>query len=229
MKMHYRVKDISGKKFNRITAIKFVGVNKHHFAIFLCRCECGTKKILSGVSLRSGSVKSCGCLPKNTFKNEAGKRYGRWLVISFAGIKNRNALWLCRCDCGVEREVKGYSLRGGISKSCGCYRDDRLRLPGHEAQINSRINSTIQSARFRKIKYRISKQKMANLVVQKCHYCGDKPDPVGGVDRIDSRLGYTVKNCVPCCGLCNTMKMEQTVEEFMDRCRKIIENFERPR
>ena len=33
-------------------------------------------------------------------------------------------MWNCVCDCGTERVVRGKSLRGGISKSCGCYRDE---------------------------------------------------------------------------------------------------------
>ena len=27
---------------------------------------------------------------------------------------------LCRCDCGTERVVYTQSLRGGLTKSCGC-------------------------------------------------------------------------------------------------------------
>ncbi len=29
-------------------------------------------------------------------------------------------LWLCRCDCGVERIVAGNNLKSGNTKSCGC-------------------------------------------------------------------------------------------------------------
>jgi hypothetical protein len=30
--------------------------------------------------------------------------------------------WLCRCDCGNEREVTGSALMNGTSTSCGCLR-----------------------------------------------------------------------------------------------------------
>lgn len=50
-----------------------------------------------------------------------GQRFGRWLVLSRAGARNAGDLfWLCRCDCGTEREVAGYSLRKADSRSCGC-------------------------------------------------------------------------------------------------------------
>ena len=29
-------------------------------------------------------------------------------------------MWMCRCKCGTERAVRGYNLRNGTSKSCGC-------------------------------------------------------------------------------------------------------------
>lgn len=45
-----------------------------------------------------------------------GKRIGRWTVLRYAGRE----LWLCRCDCGQEREVIGSNLRSNGSLSCGC-------------------------------------------------------------------------------------------------------------
>lgn len=34
------------------------------------------------------------------------------------------SVWLCRCDCGVEKTVCITALRGGYTKSCGCLRKD---------------------------------------------------------------------------------------------------------
>ena len=40
-----------------------------------------------------------------------------------------------------------------------------------------------------------------------CHYCEGSLNETGGaLDRKDSSLGYTVENCVPCCGDCNLIK-----------------------
>ena len=51
----------------------------------------------------------------------AGERYGKWTVIEFSRKgKHGELYWNCKCDCGTEREVDGYSLRRGDSKSCGC-------------------------------------------------------------------------------------------------------------
>lgn len=54
-----------------------------------------------------------------------GQKFGRWLVLKqVKNEKSRDAKFLCRCDCGVEREVLGKNLRNGRSKSCGCYKKE---------------------------------------------------------------------------------------------------------
>lgn len=50
-----------------------------------------------------------------------GKLFGAWTAIARAGSDvRRQAIWLCRCECGKESLVPGYRLRSGGSTSCGC-------------------------------------------------------------------------------------------------------------
>lgn len=53
-----------------------------------------------------------------------GLNFGRWVVICSAPSTAAGAMWLCRCECGTERNVLGKKLRNGHSKSCGCLRAD---------------------------------------------------------------------------------------------------------
>lgn len=54
-------------------------------------------------------------------KDHAGERFGFWLVLNQAGNDPRGgALWACRCNCGMLRNVRGADLRFGSSVSCGC-------------------------------------------------------------------------------------------------------------
>ena len=64
-------------------------------------------------------------LPPNT-TDETGHRYGRLLVVAYAGRDQPqgHALWLCRCDCGQAATVRGAKLRAGSTVSCGCERAD---------------------------------------------------------------------------------------------------------
>jgi len=63
--------DLIGQKFGRLLPIKCVGKNNNRECLWLCKCECGNEKIISGRSLRSGATRSCGCLQKEfiIFKN----------------------------------------------------------------------------------------------------------------------------------------------------------------
>lgn len=53
--------DITGKKFNKLTAIKRAGTDKNRRALWLCKCDCGNDFIAAVIDLRAGRVKSCGC------------------------------------------------------------------------------------------------------------------------------------------------------------------------
>lgn len=47
-------------------------------------------------------------------------RFGMLTVVGFAYATDKNAYWKCKCDCGKETVVRGYSLKSGGTKSCGC-------------------------------------------------------------------------------------------------------------
>lgn len=57
-----------------------------------------------------------------------GRRFGRLRVLNPAGhAKNGNALWLCQCDCGNSTVADSYRLRHGMTRSCGCLRQESSR------------------------------------------------------------------------------------------------------
>lgn len=63
-----------------------------------------------------------------------GRRFGRLEAIRYAGSDGRKSKWLCRCDCGTEREFVASELAKGRTNSCGCLRrelaSDRHRTHG---------------------------------------------------------------------------------------------------
>lgn len=119
--------DLVGQKFGRLTVIEFAGMNKWGGSLWKCECECGNQVIKSGFNLRQGKTKSCGCLPPgNPRKDLVGKKFHRLTVISFSRIRKNHILWLCQCNCGKIREVDGWQLSSGETKSCGCFSKESL-------------------------------------------------------------------------------------------------------
>jgi hypothetical protein len=56
------------------------------------------------------------------FIDITGQKFTRLTVLRISHrSKDRVVYWLCKCDCGNELAVHGYSLRKGRSRSCGCY------------------------------------------------------------------------------------------------------------
>lgn len=66
--------DIKGQKFGRLTAVRSLGLDKHHKSRWLCRCECGGTTITGVTSLRKGATQSCGCYQKER-ASEANKKH----------------------------------------------------------------------------------------------------------------------------------------------------------
>ena len=54
--------------------------------------------------------------------NIIGKRFGRLLVLKrMENASNGDAVWLCKCDCGKTKSIRGNAILTGRTISCGCY------------------------------------------------------------------------------------------------------------
>lgn len=112
--------DLAGKKFGRLKVLKEAG-RKNGNITWECLCDCGKKTICIGSELKSGHVRSCGCLQvdivkqnKNTRQDLTGQRFNRLLVLRLAGkSKSGNLRWECICDCGNKTIVDAGNLKKG--------------------------------------------------------------------------------------------------------------------
>lgn len=125
--------DLTNKQFGRLTVLYVTDKMQNNEHIWHCQCECGNECDVTGVSLREGHTKSCGCLkkesdrkPKNNVKDLLNQKFGNLVVIARDGSDARGeAKWLCQCDCGQKVSVLGSNLRLGHTQSCGCDRSSR--------------------------------------------------------------------------------------------------------
>lgn len=88
--------DITGKRFNRLVAIKFVKKIKNSGSFWLCKCDCGNEVVVriydlyKGLNNNKGGTKSCGCLDLERKRIEKGKAsFNRVLGTYKNGAKNR--------------------------------------------------------------------------------------------------------------------------------------------
>jgi len=50
-----------------------------------------------------------------------GQVFNRLTVLHEVLPQTRPSKWLCKCECGNKKEVRGSSLKNGNTKSCGCF------------------------------------------------------------------------------------------------------------
>lgn len=55
-----------GSKFGRLTVVALAVREIGQPAKYLCKCDCGSEKVIEGAMLKGGNTKSCGCLMRET-------------------------------------------------------------------------------------------------------------------------------------------------------------------
>lgn len=181
------------------------------------------------------------------FIDITGKQYGEWTVLGKHGYnKHRALLWDVVCSCGNTAERTGNNLKH--SNSCGCKTKERMSLarrgrpsPARKAYGVSTFNMLRSRYRLRakgkNIEYDLSDDFLKKTFAKDCVYCGSPPKSVmrtketygsytyNGLDRVDSSMGYTEDNVVPCCTRCNQMKNDMPIPEFLKKVKEIYDRW----
>jgi hypothetical protein len=243
-------KSIIGKKFNNLLVLEFLGLEGKKYK-FKCKCDCGELVITDRNSLTQNDKKMCkSCATKlrtKFIKDLTGLRFGRLLVLKYLGRKlysnNYEHYWECLCDCGNTVEKYSRALLHDKTKSCGCIQkelasNNKKLTMNNEKYINRFFGIYKWSAKKHKREFSLSLKDFNELITSNCYYCGSPPKErnmcrskyyefkisLNGLDRIDSKLGYTINNVRPCCETCNRMKLDLDEEEFYSTIAKIYKN-----
>ncbi len=178
-----------------------------------------------------------------------GKRFSRLIVIKFAEWKltgkqgKRASCWLCQCNCGNQKIVRGNSLVTSNVQSCGCMLSDyrkrilpyktahRNQLPDGEAAFRLLLCNYKSRAKKKGLIFSISSDNFRLLISKPCYYCNRDPYYIisdrrrkktingqlvyTGLDRIDNSIGYTLLNVIPCCGICNKARRDLSQQAFI--------------
>lgn len=126
--------DLTGKTFGRLTVLGFSHNNARGQAYWVCKCECGAQSTIRGSHLKSGLIKSCGCLRKESphmqRQDLVGAVFGQLTVTRYSHTINGNTYWECQCSCGNSVVVNRNHMITGDTKSCGCLRQDQCSKLG---------------------------------------------------------------------------------------------------
>jgi hypothetical protein len=172
-----------------------------------------------------------------------GFRKGRLTVTGFSHSHvqpsgQKRAMWNAVCECGVEKIISTSNLTHGNTVSCGCkLREGNHVKPHGMASLNHKYKSYASRAKTHKknLIFDLTMAEFVKITLLPCHYCGKvgasstkaRPRSNGayvsnGIDRVNSDLGYTIDNCVPCCPVCNRMKLDLTYSNFLEHIERIL-------
>jgi hypothetical protein len=100
-----------------------------------CSCDSDVRKIIIGSDLTKGHSKSCGCLHREALslrrKWPILPEGSRWTILGETGRSKRGSVtYLVQCSCPSKtvKTVVGSLLTYGRPKSCGCLRNERVRI-----------------------------------------------------------------------------------------------------
>ncbi len=177
---------------------------------------------------------------------QLGEKIGNFTLKS-TELVGKNKVWDCICPCG---NVKRFWKFSAISraKTCGCGIDSVGLSAKQSRSMKSRMNSYKGGAKSRNLEWLLSYDDFVKISTKPCYYCGigpfkwdcmtnspslkrDSPNVnpkdyeihFTGIDRYDSKLGYTIENSVPCCKNCNRAKSDLSFEDFKLHIKKIYE------
>ena len=150
------------------------------------------------------------------FIDLTGQRFGK-LVVLRRSTTRKHVYWICKCDCGNEKQVFGGCLVRGDHQSCGCNRHNNGEM-FKKRPYESLYNMMMYNAK-KTLEHTITYEEFVEFTfVKECHYCGSgiswtafNLSWYGGrynLDRKDNSLGYTKGNCVVCCKRCNRSKSD---------------------
>ncbi len=233
--------DLTGQKFNKLTAIEFLGVDPiYGKKQWKCQCDCGNVKNIKEWGLIHNRSKSCGkCDFFNKLKSLIGKRYGSLTIIKYSHKdEKRHHWWLCKCDCGKELLRRESRMFNKQNISCGCMlnrkREKSSGYKGYKEISGIFFGKIKRGAKYRNMDFDVSIEYIWDLFLKqnrKCALTGidlkfppksKDTDYTASLDRIDSSKGYIEGNVQWIHKNVNIMKNEFDQPYFLEICKKVV-------
>ena len=203
-----RAKNLIGQKFGHLTVLFRTeppeDSKKKKDSWWACQCDCGNQDLVRvrADRFKSESNLSCGCDFEKTGRKiddyiKVGNKYGKWTVLEFKGVFETHATYLCQCECGTIKEIKGSDLKFREKNNSGCYK------------CNKGNSLNITGNRYGKlIALEPTEKRVSSNVVWKCQCdCGN---------ICEVSLGYLQNGNVKSCGCIGRSYGESCIQQMLN-------------
>lgn len=142
--------------------------------------------------------------------------------------KVKKYLFKCiTCDNTITVQKSHFRTRLGYCRSCS------KTIP-----YSAAFKLMQRAANQRNLPCELTLEDYKSFTKLPCYYCND---PINWkdrakhqqgissymIDRKDNSLGYTKDNSVACCSRCNRAKHTSSEQEFIEMCRKVVNNWQK--
>lgn len=210
--------DLTGKKFGRWTVLRkgdsHTTPSGQRKTMWYCRCDCGVERDVDSCNLTSGATQSCGCLQKDSVGIDLTKR-----IYDESGNLVQKWCPCCKKFINISFFNKNKRRADGYNEYCNnCLKYDTKKRYDHYKS----------GAKGRNLCFDLTLDEFKDITSQPCTYCGEfsvyfNNIGISGVDRIDSSKGYIIGNVIPCCEMCNKMKSNYNVYDWLNKIKTIAE------
>lgn len=145
--------DLTDMEFGKLKVRCLDEERSGKYKYYICDCECGGSKSIRSDALLSGKTTSCGCVQRassraprpSMMKDLSGQRFGKLKAIKpddSITDRSQGIYWICECECGNIKSIRGSDLVNQKTKSCGhCHDHNKYDLSG-EYGIGYTANGT---------------------------------------------------------------------------------------
>lgn len=176
-----------------------------------------------------------------------GQKFGRLTIVGkdeSRSKEKKKIYYYCQCSCGspIKSIMKSTLLdKRHPVRSCGCIVKEKAGfIKDREIAVKKILYEKMKSRHIKELNDSlhtlIEFKKFCDLIEKDCFYCGKKKSSFkkdrnteyilyyNGLDRVDSRYGYTEDNVVPACKTCNIAKGKMTSKEFEKYITRLYNN-----
>lgn len=197
-----------GKRFDKLTVNKLINGNIKGNLRWECTCDCGNVTIVKTVDLNSKHVRSCGCLHKesirNNLENIEGRCFNSLIVKQYVYTEGNKRYWNCICECGNKKVVHTADLKSGHVKSCGCQKKNGFMIRNKNNKYGLKHGysrtPTYRIWNDMKRKCKIGDTKISDSWSESflvfLNDIGFRPSDKHRLVRKDRKRGFNIENCI---------------------------------